>query len=61
VLAVLHAAGIKPEVRQNKHFKVTWHNAAGHKFTLVMPTSTANWESGRNTRAQLRRMLRTMG
>jgi hypothetical protein len=61
VLTVLHAAGIKPEVHLNKHFKVIWHNAAGRKFTLVMATSTCSWEAEHNTRAQLRRMLRTMG
>jgi sRNA-binding protein len=41
-LAILAAAGIKPEVQQGRHLKVRWHDAAGRRRLLIISRSPSN-------------------
>jgi hypothetical protein len=56
-LTTLRAAGIEPEISQNKHTKFTWHDVMGHKRILIVAISPSDWRSVRNAQARLRRML----
>jgi hypothetical protein len=60
-LATLGAAGIKPDVRQGKHIKVTWHDAAGRRQVLVISMSPSNRRAIYRNRALLRRLLNQTG
>jgi hypothetical protein len=56
-LAALAASGVRPGVRRGKHIKVTWHDAAGRKQTLIISVSPSNHRALHNNCALLRRLL----
>jgi hypothetical protein len=57
-LDTLRAAGIKPEVRQSKHIKVTWRDSTGHGYLLVISRSPSARRTRVKTRSTLRRLIR---
>jgi hypothetical protein len=59
-LAMLKQAGIRPQIRQGRHFKVCWTDRAGHARCLIVARSPSDWRAGHNNRRELRRLLRAM-
>ena len=58
-LSELSARGIQPNVVQNKHLKVSWHNpAGGRRQTLIISVSPSDTRAIKANRALLRRLLR---
>jgi hypothetical protein len=58
-LALLHEHGFTPRIQENgKHIKVRWL-AAGRRFTLIISRTPSDNYARQNSRATLRRILRT--
>ena len=59
VLRALDSAGVAPIVwRGGKHVRVRWRNRQGEWRSYTVPLSPSDWRAVRNTRADLRRILR---
>jgi hypothetical protein len=58
-LAILAAAGIKPEVQQARHVKIRWQDSAGNRRLLVVSRSPSNRFARLRNRAVLRHLLNT--
>ena len=57
-LGMLAAAGFTPAIHGCKHLKITWFDH-GRRYTLVVPVSPSDRRARLNSRATLRRLLRT--
>jgi hypothetical protein len=59
-LSLLHAHGFVPSIQENggKHVKIRW-NDAGRRFTLVISRSPGDNYARLNSRATLKRLLRS--
>jgi hypothetical protein len=57
-LDTLKAEGIRPEVQQSKHIKVTWRDSAGIGYLLVISRSPSARRTRVKTRSTLRRLIR---
>jgi hypothetical protein len=59
-LALLHAHGFTPTIHENggKHIKIRWLDA-GRRFTLVISRTPGNSHARQQSRATLKRLLRT--
>jgi hypothetical protein len=61
-LALLHAHGHTPRIEENggRHIKIRWLDF-GRRYTLVISRSPSDLRARQNSRATLRRLLRTNG
>jgi hypothetical protein len=58
-IKIIRAAGFQPRIVRNRHWKVNWIDQRGRRQSLVMAISPSDWRARWQTRATLRRLLRT--
>jgi hypothetical protein len=55
---MIRAAGFKPRVVRNRHWKINWVDRYGRRQHLVVAFSPSDWRARGQSRAMLRRLLR---
>jgi hypothetical protein len=56
-LTMIRAAGFKPNVVRNRHWKITWTDQQGRVQSLVVALSPSDRRARLQSRAVLRRLL----
>jgi hypothetical protein len=58
-LKLIRDAGLKPRVDRGRHWKITWVDQHGRQQRLTVSFSPSDRRARRQSRAVLRRLLRT--